>query len=73
MLRWNIHSHAYKEINPEMYIGIVENNAVLDDAKRKYQETLKGKFEENEIVEIMMALNQHQKDLASRKWKTVKR
>ncbi|MBO4851203.1 MAG: serine/threonine protein kinase [Prevotella sp.] len=68
---WKFGTMIYKEINPEMYIGIVENNAVLDKAKIKYQETLRGKFEENEIVEIMIALNQHQKDLASKKWKTV--
>lgn len=55
------------------YIGIVQNNSVLEKAKRKYRETLTGKFDEQELMEIMMAMEQHQKDLATKKWKSLKR
>ena len=54
-------------------IGTVQNNSILEKAKNKYRQTLIGKFNEQEIVEIMMALDQHQKDLAHTKWKSLKR
>ena len=57
----------------DVNIGTVQNNSILDKAKDKYRKTLFGKFNEQEITEIMMALEQHQKDLAHTKWKSLKR
>lgn len=57
----------------DVNIGTVQNNSILDKAKDKYRKTLFGKFNEHEITEIMMALEQHQKDLAHTKWKSLKR
>lgn len=65
----------YKDSLPDKRIGIIIGNVYLDEPKKHYRESLKkqGRFDEYEIESIMAALEQHQKDMAPRTWKSLKK
>ncbi|MBR7023182.1 MAG: protein kinase [Bacteroidales bacterium] len=65
-------NRLFNDSLPDESIGIVLYSPILVKAKRQYFETLIGRFDAQEITEIMAALEQHQKDLAPRKWKSLK-
>ncbi len=70
---WQYGVSLYGDSVPDEYIGIILRSRIVENAISDYRKTLAGRFDEQEIVEIMMALNQHQKDLAHTKWKSLKR
>lgn len=70
---WKFGLHEGSAAFPERFIGVVQNCADIERAKGKFRQTLANTFTEQEIVEIMVALDQHQKDLSHKKWKELKR
>ena len=65
-------NRLFNDSLPDESIGTVLYSPILGKAKRQYLETLIGRFDAQEIREIMLALEQHQQDLASKKWKSLK-
>ena len=70
---WKFGLHEGSAAFPERFIGVVQNCADIERAKGKFRQTLANTFTEQETVEIMVALDQHQKDLSNKKWKELKR